>query len=137
MLEITNLHAGYNQSQVIHGISFQTSPCEILAVVGRNGMGKSTLLKTLMGLLPVKGGCIRIGGTDISKLPTYQRVGEGLAFVPQGRMIFPNLTVTENLLTAVKGKLAPSEWDEIYALFPVLHNLSDVTPAERSESRGP
>jgi urea transport system ATP-binding protein len=123
MIEITNLNAGYNQSQVIHSLSFQTEPCEILAVVGRNGMGKSTLLKTLMGLLPVKGGCIRIGGMDISKMPTYQRVAEGLAFVPQGRMIFPNLTVTENLMTAVKGKPAPSEWDEIYALFPVLREM--------------
>jgi urea transport system ATP-binding protein len=123
MIQISNLNAGYKQSQVIHELSFHAAPCEILAVVGRNGMGKSTLLKTLMGLLPSKGGSIQVGGKEISGLPPHQRVAEGLAFVPQGRMIFPNLTVTENLLTAVRGKPAPSVWDEIYALFPVLHEM--------------
>jgi len=123
MIEITNLNAGYNQSQVIHDMSFKVAPQEILAVVGRNGMGKTTLLKTLMGILPLKGGAIRIGDKDVSRLETHRRVAEGLAFVPQGRMIFPNLTVMENMMTAVKGKLEKSDLDEIYALFPVLHEM--------------
>jgi urea transport system ATP-binding protein len=123
MIEITNLNAGYNQSQVIHDMSFKVAPQEILAVVGRNGMGKTTLLKTLMGILPLKGGAIRIGDKDVSKLETHRRVAEGLAFVPQGRMIFPNLTVMENMLTAVKGSLEKSDLDEIYALFPVLREM--------------
>ena len=123
MIEITNLKAGYNQSEVIHDLSFKVAPQEILAVVGRNGMGKTTLLKTLMGILPLKGGSIRVGANDISKLETHQRVAQGLAFVPQGRMIFPNLTVMENMLTAVKGRLALSDMDEIYALFPVLRDM--------------
>jgi urea transport system ATP-binding protein len=123
MIEITNLNAGYNQSQVIHDMSFKVAPQEILAVVGRNGMGKTTLLKTLMGILPLKGGAIRIGDKDVSKLETHRRVAEGLAFVPQGRMIFPNLTVMENMMTAVKGKVEKSDLDEIYALFPVLHEM--------------
>jgi urea transport system ATP-binding protein len=123
MIQISNLAAGYNQSQVIHDMTFKTAPQEILAVVGRNGMGKTTLLKTLMGILPLKGGTIHVGGQDISKLETHQRVASGLAFVPQGRMIFPNLTVMENMLTAVKGKLEKSDWDEIYALFPVLFDM--------------
>ena len=123
MIEITNLNAGYNQSEVIHDLSFKVAPQEILAVVGRNGMGKTTLLKTLMGILPLKDGSIRVGDKDISKLETHQRVAQGLAFVPQGRMIFPNLTVMENMLTAVRGKLAMSDLDEIYALFPVLRDM--------------
>ena len=123
MIEITNLNAGYNQSQVIRDLSFKVAPQEILAVVGRNGMGKTTLLKTLMGILPHKGGSIRVGTQDISKLETHQRVASGLAFVPQGRMIFPNLTVMENMLTAVKGNLEKSDLDDIYALFPVLYEM--------------
>jgi len=123
MIEISSLDAGYNQSRVIHDLSLKVAPQEILAVVGRNGMGKTTLLKTLMGILPLKAGAIRIGDQDISKLETHQRVAKGLAFVPQGRMIFPNLSVLENMLTAVKGKLAKSDWDEIYALFPVLYEM--------------
>jgi urea transport system ATP-binding protein len=125
MIEITSLDAGYNQSRVIHDLSFKVAPREILAIVGRNGMGKTTLLKTLMGILPTKAGAITIAGKDISKLETHQRVGEGLAFVPQGRMIFPNLTVLENMMTAVKGTLAESELNEIYSLFPVLREMKN------------
>ena len=123
MIEVTNLNAGYNQSQVIHEATFKVAPKEILAIVGRNGMGKTTLLKTLMGILPNKGGSIFVGGKDISKLETHQRVAEGLAFVPQGRMIFPALTVFENMMTAVRGKLASSDLDEIYSLFPILREM--------------
>ncbi|MGZ5545950.1 MAG: urea ABC transporter ATP-binding subunit UrtE [Limisphaerales bacterium] len=123
MIEVTNLNAGYNQSQVIHEATFKVAPKEILAIVGRNGMGKTTLLKTLMGILPNKGGSISVGGKDISKLETHQRVAEGLAFVPQGRMIFPALTVFENMMTAVRGKLASSDLDEIYSLFPILREM--------------
>jgi urea transport system ATP-binding protein len=123
MLEVNNLKAGYNQSTVIPGLSFKVARQEILAVVGRNGMGKTTLLKTLMGILPLKGGTIQLGELNISKLETHQRVRGGLAFVPQGRMIFPGLTVFENMMTAVKGAVSLSQLDEIYALFPVLHEM--------------
>lgn len=123
MMEIANLNAGYNQSQVIRDLSFKVARSEILAIVGRNGMGKTTLLKTLMGILPHKGGSIRVGDRELSQLETHQRVAEGLAFVPQGRMIFPNLTVFENLMTAVRGSLAESELNEIYSLFPVLRDM--------------
>lgn len=123
MLEIANLSSGYNQSQVIHELSFKVAPQEIVAVIGRNGMGKTTLLKTLMGVLPLKRGVIKVGDLDVSNLETHRRVAEGLAFVPQGRMIFPNLTVFENLMTAVRGNLEQSDLDEIYALFPVLHDM--------------
>jgi urea transport system ATP-binding protein len=125
MIEIANLDAGYNQSRVIQDLSFKVAPREILAIVGRNGMGKTTLLKSLMGILPHKGGTITVGVKEISKLETHQRVSEGLAFVPQGRMIFPNLTVLENMMTAVKGKLEESELNEIYSLFPVLRDMKN------------
>jgi len=123
MIEVHQLNSGYNQSHVIHDLSFTAAPREILAVVGRNGMGKTTLLKTLMGILPLKSGAIRIGGEDLGKLETHQRVAKGLAFVPQGRMIFPNLTVMENMLTAVRHTLLKSDLDEIYSLFPVLRDM--------------
>ena len=123
MFKIETLCAGYNQSRVIHDLSATVAPQEILAVVGRNGMGKTTLLKTLMGILPLKGGALRLEGRDISGLETHERVAQGLAFVPQGRMIFPGLTVLENMMTAVRGKVVMSEMDEIYALFPVLHEM--------------
>lgn len=125
MLQVNNLTAGYNQSTVIPGLSFKVAPQEILAIVGRNGMGKTTLLKTLMGVLPSKGGSVQLGDRDISKLETYQRVRSGLAFVPQGRMIFPSLSVFENMMTAVKGAVSLSQLDEIYALFPVLREMRD------------
>lgn len=120
MLNITNLTSGYNQSRIIQDFNCQVAPNEILAIVGRNGMGKTTLLKTLMGILPLKGGTIHLDGQDISTYETHHRVRAGLAYVPQGRMIFPHLTVTENLLTAARANMALSDWDEIYSLFPVL-----------------
>ena len=123
MFEVKGLATGYSQSTVIPNLSFTLVPQEILAIVGRNGMGKSTLLKSLMGILPLKAGTIKLGEQNLSALETHQRVRSGLAFVPQGRMIFPNLTVLENMMTAVKGAASFSEFDEIYALFPVLREM--------------
>jgi urea transport system ATP-binding protein len=123
MLEVNAVNAGYNQSHVIHDVSFKLGPEEILAVIGRNGMGKTTLLKSLLGILPLKSGTIRIGEREISTLEPHERVRAGLAFVPQGRMIFPNLTVFENLISGVRGALAESDLSEIYALFPVLREM--------------
>jgi urea transport system ATP-binding protein len=123
MLEVTSLKVGYGQSQVIHDISFQIPPSEILAIVGRNGMGKTTLFKALMGILGSTSGSIRLDGKEISRSATHERVGSGLAFVPQGRMIFPALTVYENLISGAKRALEKSTLDEIYALFPVLFDM--------------
>ena len=123
MFEATNLHVGYGQSEVIHDISFKADSQEILAIMGRNGMGKTTLLKSLLGILPTRSGSIKLGDTELSGKPTHERVGAGLAFVPQGRMIFSSLTVLENMEAAAKEKIAKSTFDEIYALFPVLHEM--------------
>ena len=123
MLNITNLHVSYGQSEALHGIDFQANKNETVAIMGRNGMGKTTLFKSLIGILPVKTGRIEIDGNDISHDESYRRVAKGIAYVPQGRMIFSTLTVEENILTGlenVKSKRIP---EEIYALFPVLFDM--------------
>ncbi len=123
MLAVSQLCSGYGQSRVINDLSFNLGPQEILAIMGRNGMGKTTLLKSLVGILPRTAGSIRLADTEISDLPSYERVRHGIAFVPQGRMIFPMLTVTENILTGARGRVDKSAFDEIYALFPILHEM--------------
>ena len=123
MIEVTNLNAGYNQSHVIHDFTFKVAPQEILAIVGRNGMGKTTLLKSLLGILPLKSGSIRLGENELSGLEPHERVKSGLAFVPQGRMIFPNLTVFENLISGVRGAFSESDLNDIYSLFLVLRDM--------------
>lgn len=123
MLAVQNLEVGYGQSRVIQDLSFRLNSEEILAIMGRNGMGKTTLLKSIIGILPSKSGSILLGDKEISTLAPHERVRGGIAFVPQGRMVFPSLTVTENILTGARGKIEKSVWDEIYAVFPVLHEM--------------
>jgi len=123
MLNVSNLFAGYGQSVALHGITFNANKNETVAIMGRNGMGKSTLFKSLIGALPIKSGSIKIDDFEISSDASYQRVERGIAYVPQGRMIFPTLTVLENIETGMefsKSKVVP---DEIYALFPVLYDM--------------
>lgn len=120
MLDVRNLSTAYGQSQVLHGIDFSVAPGEIVALVGRNGMGKSTLMKSLIGVMPSRTGQIMVEGADVAALPSHQRVAKGLAYVPQGRQIFGTMTVQENIETGlvVTGKSdVPSE---IYDLFPIL-----------------
>jgi len=123
MISIHQLHSGYGQSQVIHGATFSVAKGEILAIMGRNGMGKSTLFKTLMGLARSTAGSITLDGNPIESLPVHQRVRKGLAFVPQGRMVFSHMTVLENLLSGTPTPPLASDLDEIYALFPVLFEM--------------
>jgi urea transport system ATP-binding protein len=123
MLAIQNLEVGYGQSRVIHDLSFTLGGDEILAIMGRNGMGKTTLLKSLIGILPSKSGSIKLRDREISAMASHERVRNGVAFVPQGRMIFPALTVTENILTGARGAVERSTWEEIYSLFPVLRDM--------------
>ncbi len=123
MLSVQQLNVGYGQSRVIHDLTFDVGDQEIVAIMGRNGMGKTTLLKSLIGILQSTSGAIRLGAQELTGLPSHERVRQGIAFVPQGRMIFPSLTVTENILTGAKGPVPPSIWDEIYGLFPVLREM--------------
>ncbi|MGH1485183.1 MAG: urea ABC transporter ATP-binding subunit UrtE [Cellvibrionaceae bacterium] len=123
MLDISNLKVCYGQSEVIHGLDFSVPKNETLAIMGRNGMGKTTLFKSLIGVLPSSAGTIRIDGVDITQSESYQRVENGIAYVPQGRMIFPNLTVQENIETGMGVSKLKKVPDEIYALFPVLQEM--------------
>ncbi|ACX96423.1 urea ABC transporter ATP-binding subunit UrtE [Halothiobacillus neapolitanus] len=123
MLEVSKLSVSYGESEAIHGVDLIASKNETIAVMGRNGMGKTTLFKSLIGVLPVGGGSIKVDGVDVTKMTSYQRVANGIAYVPQGRMIFPSMTVLENIQTGletVKDKTIP---DEIFALFPVLFDM--------------
>jgi branched-chain amino acid transport system ATP-binding protein len=97
MLHVDNIHAGYGRIPVLSGIAFTVAEHEVVGVLGHNGMGKTTLLKTLIGQVPLTRGTIRLGDTDISKMSSFRRARAGIGYVPQGRAIFPNLTVRENL----------------------------------------
>ncbi|CAB3893211.1 MULTISPECIES: urea ABC transporter ATP-binding subunit UrtE [Achromobacter] len=124
MFNIAGLVSGYGQSKVIHGVDLAVAPGEIVAVMGRNGMGKTTLFKTMMGMLPAMQGSISLDGKALERLESHQRVRSGVAYVPQGRMIFPTLTVEENIRTGMRGRaLRNSIPEDIYALFPVLHEM--------------
>ena len=123
MFQISNLASGYGQSQILHDLNLDVQKREIVAVMGRNGMGKTTLFKSLMGVLPHWGGQISVDGRDISKLETHERVESGIAYVPQGRMIFPSMTVLENIQTGLPASAKGKVPDDLYALFPVLHEM--------------
>ena len=123
MLQVSNYSVSYGQSEVIHGMSFDIKENEIVAILGRNGMGKSTLMKSLMGMVESRSGSVDLGSVDVSRMKSHERVREGLAFVPQGRMIFSTMTVKENIetgLTTVSDKKIPPS---IYELFPVLEEM--------------
>lgn len=123
MLTVKNLQVAYGQSLVIPDMSFEAEKGQILGIVGRNGMGKSTLFRSLIGMVPSRSGSIQIGGKDITKAPPFRRVASGVAFVPQGRMIFPYLSVYDNLISGVQGRVKRDAVEEIYALFPVLQEM--------------
>lgn len=122
VLNVDSLRVCYGQSEVIGNLTLKAAKNEMLAVMGLNGMGKTTLMKALMGLLEPRGGSIRVGGADVTHAAPFERVKEGLAYVPQGRMVFPTLTVEEN----IKSGLRPTERDvpaDLYGFFPVLHEM--------------
>ncbi|MFO1322251.1 MAG: urea ABC transporter ATP-binding subunit UrtE [Burkholderiales bacterium] len=123
MLNVSDLFVSYGQSQAIHGISFTAAKNETVAVMGRNGMGKTTLFKSLVGILPLKGGKVEVDGVDLSKEEPYRRVARGVGYVPQGRMIFPTLTVEENLKTGLENAQNRDIPEDIYAMFPVLFDM--------------
>jgi urea transport system ATP-binding protein len=122
LLRATDIDVAYGQSQIIGNLSLDVKPNEIVAILGLNGMGKTTLMKSLIGLLPVKRGSIVLGGRDVTHKEPFERVLEGLAYVPQGRMVFPKLTVEENIITGMRAeeKEVP---EELYRFFPVLEQM--------------
>lgn len=123
MLTISNLNVSYGDSKVIHDVSFTVANQSAVAIVGRNGMGKSTLLKSLIGMLPVASGSIQLDGEELSKMKSYRRVQAGMAYVPQGRLIFPLLTVEENILSGLETARYEGIPEFIYEFFPVLKEM--------------
>ena len=125
ILSVDQIRVGYGQSQVSPGLSFHAAENEIVAIMGRNGMGKTTLMKSLMGILPAKSGSVTMEGAELSKLPSYERVAKGLAYVPQGRMIFSTMTVKENIETGLVVSGESEVPENIYELFPVLMEMKN------------
>ena len=123
MFQVDKLNVFYGESQAVRDVSFSVANEEAVAIMGRNGMGKTTLLKALIGMLPSKSGTIGIDGIELAKLPSYERVRHGLAFVPQGRLIFPFLTVEENILAGTEHSRHRTVPDYIYKFFPVLGDM--------------
>ncbi len=118
-LEVEGIHTYYGESHVLHGISLRVDPGEVLAILGRNGMGKTTLVRSIVGFTPPRAGHVRYQGADITRLPSFRMVELGMALVPQGRRVFPSLSVRENLEVARRGT---GRWslEQVYALFPRL-----------------
>jgi branched-chain amino acid transport system ATP-binding protein len=131
LLEVDGIETCYGLSQVLFGLSFSIRAGEMVSLMGRNGMGKTTTIRSIMGLTPARAGSIRFGGAEVRQLPSYRIAKLGVGLVPEGRQIFPNLTVRENLVAASGNRLNAREpWtlEKIHALFPRL--------AERGSNMG-
>jgi urea ABC transporter ATP-binding protein UrtE len=122
MLSVKGLRAGYGGKPVLQGVDFTVAKGEIIAVIGRNGVGKSTLMKTLIGLVATMAGEIDFAGQRIEGLEAYRRAHLGIGYVPQGRDVFPRMTVRENLETgeAMRGRAGQAAYEQAYGLFPIL-----------------
>src|SRR5215210_3277753 len=123
MLEIQDLHSYYGASHVVQGISLSVGPGEAVGLMGRNGVGKTTTLKSIMGLEARTQGTIRFDGAEMAKLPSHVRAGRGLGYVPEERAVFPQMTVEENIrIGALLHRAADQKGvlDRAYALFPIL-----------------
>ncbi len=125
MLEVENLRAGYGRIPILAGVSFSIGRREVVGVLGHNGMGKTTLLKTLIGELPATAGTIRFGGRDFTHARMAARARAGMGYVPQGQGVFPGLTVRENLRMGEVGRNGPSLVPELLDHFPILKPLLD------------
>ncbi|ADU75504.1 MAG TPA: urea ABC transporter ATP-binding subunit UrtE [Hungateiclostridium thermocellum] len=127
MLKVDNLCACYGESIVLNDVSLKVEPGKVTCLLGRNGVGKSTLLKSIMGLVKTPKGSVCLNNENIIKLPTYKRAQKGIGYVPQGRDIFPQLTVHENLILGMErnGHKKKSIEEEIFELFPVLKTMLD------------
>ncbi|WP_027542283.1 ABC transporter ATP-binding protein [Bradyrhizobium sp. WSM2254] len=131
LLDVDGIETCYGLSQVLFGLSLSIKPGEMVSLMGRNGMGKTTTIRSIMGLTPARAGAIRFAGTEVRQLPSYRIAKLGVGLVPEGRQIFPNLTVRENLVAAAADRFSSSNpWTlaSIYVMFPRL--------AERASNMG-
>jgi branched-chain amino acid transport system ATP-binding protein len=128
LLEVEGIETCYGLSQVLFGMSLSVKSGEMVALMGRNGMGKTTTIRSIMGLTPSRAGTIRFDGRDVRELPAFRIAQLGIGLVPEGRQIFPNLTVRENLIAASHNRQGASDpWtiEKIHALFPRLNERAD------------
>jgi branched-chain amino acid transport system ATP-binding protein len=129
LLELRDVETSYGLSRVLFGISLAIAPGEMVSLMGRNGMGKTTTVRSIMGLTPAAAGSIRFGGEDITKLPAYRVAKHGIGLVPEGRQVFPNLTARENLVATAANRTGATEpWtlDKVFSLFPRLAERANV-----------
>jgi branched-chain amino acid transport system ATP-binding protein len=119
VLEVSGVHTYYGESHVLQGVSLTVGAGEVVAILGRNGVGKTTLVRSIVGFTPPRQGTVRFKGRDITRLPSFRMTALGMALVPQGRRVFPSLTVRENLEVA---RRAGARWslERVYAVFPRL-----------------
>ena len=128
LLEVENIETAYGRSMVLFGLSLRIAPGEMVTLMGRNGMGKTTTVRSIMGLTPASAGSIRLDGVEIRRLPSYRVAQLGVGLVPEGRQVFPNLSARENLIaTAANRGNAPNPWnfDKVCTLFPRLGERID------------
>lgn len=124
MLEVQNIQQYYGGSHILRDVSLRTQVGQVTVLLGRNGVGKTTLLKSLMGLIPIRSGSIAFNGSDLSKATPYERARAGIGYVPQGREIFSRLSVEDNLRMGLAYKSAREPIpDELFELFPVLRQM--------------
>lgn len=127
LLQTVALNGGYGGKPVLQGVDIDVREGEIVAIIGRNGVGKSTLMKTLIGLLPSQRGSIRIKGQPVDGLSAHRRARLGIGYVPQGRDVFPRMTVLENLMVgqSISGRKLNGKLEEVYHYFPILRERAD------------
>ncbi len=126
LLTLHSITAGYRRGSVLAGLNIEVPVGSAVCFLGRNGVGKTTLMKTIMGVLPSKGGRLEFAGDDVTSAPPYARARRGMAYLPQGRLVFPYLTVKENLLIGMEaaGRQDRQSYDEVVTLFPVLREMA-------------
>ena len=144
MLSVRGLQAAYGASQVLFGVDFEIRAGEVVTLLGRNGMGKTTTVRTIMGILPRRAGEVHLDGERLDGLPAYRVAQRGLGLVPEGRQIFPTLSVRENLVATAANRLRlPDPWtfDKVVTLFPQLGTrwarYSPAASSRWSPSAGP
>ncbi|MCZ8186280.1 MAG: ABC transporter ATP-binding protein [Beijerinckiaceae bacterium] len=122
MLEVEGLEAAYGDSQILFGVDLSVGQGEVVTLLGRNGMGKTTTIKSIMGLLKPRAGRVRVDGRDLTGAPPYRIARGGLGLVPEGRQVFPTLSVEENLVATAASRFGTPRWtlETVYALFPRL-----------------
>jgi len=128
LLELVDVHTYYGETHILRGISLGVAQGSAVALLGRNGMGKTTTIRTIIGFTPLHKGIVRLKGEVISSLPSFRISRMGVALVPQGRRIFPSLTVKENLIMSARNLKKPGAWDldRVYSLFPILKSRASL-----------